>query len=81
MPNYATKFDFKNVTHVDTSRFALKTNLANLKTEVDKLAPVPLDLSKLSDVKNDVVKKTVYDKLVAKVNNINTSDFVLKTKY
>ena len=53
--------------------FALKTNLANLKTEVDKLdidklVPVPVDLSKLSDVvKNDVVKKTVYDKLAAKV--------------
>ena len=44
--------------------------------------PVPVDLSKLGDVvKNDVVKKTVYDKLVAKVNNIDTSDFVLKTKY
>ena len=44
--------------------------------------PVPVDLSKLSDVvKNDVVKKTVYDKLVAKVNNIDTSDFVLKTNY
>ena len=77
----------KNVAHVDTSSFALKTNLANLKTEVDKLdidklAPVPVDLSKLSDVvKNDVVKKTVYDKLVAKVNNIDTSDFVLKAKY
>ena len=87
LSNYATKTDLKNVTHVDTSRFALKTNLANLKTEVDKLdidklAPVPVDLSKLSDVvKNDVVKKTVYDKLVAKVNNIDTSDFVLKTKY
>ena len=58
-----------------------------MKTEVDKLdldrlAPVPVDLSKLSDVvKNDVVKKTVYDKLAAKVNNIDTSDFVLKTKY
>ena len=44
--------------------------------------PVPVDLSKLSDVvKNDVVKKTVYNKLVAKVDNIDTSDFVLKTKY
>ena len=75
------------MTHVDTSSFALKTNLANLKTQVDKsdidkLAPFPVDLSKLSDaVKNDVVKKTVYDKLVAKINNIDTSDFVLKTKY
>ena len=87
LSNYATKTDLKNVTHVDTSSFALKTNLANLKTEVDKLdidklAPVPVDLSKLSDVvKNDVVKKAVYDKLAAKVNNIDTSDFVLKTKY
>ena len=73
--------------HVDTSSFALKTDLASLKTEVDKLdidklAPVPVDLSKLNDVvKNDVVKKTVYDKLVAKVNSIDTNDFVLKTKY
>ena len=84
---YATKTDLKNVTHVDTSSFALKTNLANLKTEVDKLdieklAPVPVDLSKVSDVvKNDFVKKAVYDQLVVKVNNIDTSDFVLKTKY
>ena len=87
LSNYATKTDFKNVTHINTSRFALKTNLTNLKTEIDKLyidklAPVPVDLSKLSDVvKNDAVKKIVYDKLVAKVNNIDTSDFVLKTKY
>ena len=85
MSNYATKTDLKNVVHVDTSSFALKTNLPCLKTEVDqldigKLVPVPVDLSKLSDVvKNDVVKKTVYDKLVAKVNNVDTSDFVLKT--
>ena len=85
--NYATKADVKNVTHIDSSRFALKTNLASLKTEVDeqdvdKLVSVPVDLSKLSDaVKNDVVKKAVYDKLVAKVNSIDTSDFVLKTKY
>ena len=87
LSNYASKTDLKNVTHVDTSRFALKTNLASLKTEVDKLdidklAPVPVDLSKLSDVvKNDAAKKTVYDKLPGKVNNIDTSDFVLKTKY
>ena len=87
MPNYATKTDLKNVTDVDTSSFALKTNLANLKTEadnldIDKLAPVPVDLGKPSDVaKNDVIKITVCDELVAKVDNINTSDFVLKTKY
>ena len=59
------------MTHVDISSFALKTNLANLKTEVDildidKLVTDPVDLSKLSDaVKNNVVKKTVSDKLVA----------------
>ena len=85
--NYAIKTDLKNITHIDTSNFTLKTNLASLKTkvdklEIDKLAPVPVDLSKLSDVvKKDVVKKTVYDKLAAKVNNVDTSDFVLKTKY
>ena len=87
LSNYATKADTKNITHVDTSNFGLKTNLGNLKTEVDKLdidklVPIPEDLSKLSNVvKNDVVKKTVYDQLVTKVNNIDTSDFVLKTKY
>ena len=88
LSNYATKTDFKNVTHVDASIFSPKTNLASLKTAVDKqgidkLAPVPVDFSKLSDVgrKNDVVKKTVYDKLVAKINNVDTSDFVLKAKY
>ena len=55
LSNYATKTNLKNVTQVDTLRFALKTNLANPKTEVDKLdidklAPVPIDLSKLKDV-------------------------------
>ena len=64
LSNYATKSDIKNISHVDTSSFALKSNLASLKTEVDKLdidklVPVPVDLSKLSDVvKNDVAKKT-----------------------
>ena len=87
LSNYATKADIKNITHVDTSNFALKTNLANLKTEVDKLdidklVPIPADLSKLSNVvKNDVLKKVDYNKLVVKVNNIDTSDFVLKTKH
>ena len=63
LSNYATKTDIKNISHVDTSSFALETNVANLKTEVDKLdinklVPVPTDLSKLSNiVKNDVVKK------------------------
>ena len=63
LSNYTTKADIKNISHVNTSSFALKTNLANLKTEVDKLdidklVPVPTDLSKLSNVvKNDVVKR------------------------
>ena len=87
LSNYATKADIKNISRVDTSSFTLKSILASLKTEVnkldiDKLVPVPVDLSKLSDVvKNDVNKKTVYGKLVSKVNSIDTSRFVLKTKY
>ena len=87
LSNYATKTDIKNDSHVDTSSFPLKSNLASLKTEVDKLdigklVPVPIDLSKLNNaVKNDVVEKTVYDKLVAKVKNIDTSVFGLKIKY
>ena len=61
MSNYATKTDIKNILHVDTSSFALKSNLASSKTEVDKvdidkLVPVPVDLSKVSDV----VKKDVF---------------------
>ena len=87
LSNYAAKTDLKNVTHVEVSSFSLISNLASLKTVVDKLfidkfTPVPNDLEKLSNVvKNDVVKKTVYDKLVAKVNNINTTGFDLKTTY
>ena len=82
LSNYETKADIKNISHVDTSSFSLKTNLVNLKSEVDKLnidklVPVPVDLSKLSDVlKSYVVKKDVYDK-VTKVNNINTSGCIL----
>ena len=78
LSNYATKIDIKNISHVDTSSFASKTNLANLKTEVDKLdidklVPVPVPLSKLSDlVKNYVVKKDAYNRLAAKVDNIMT---------
>ena len=82
LSNYATRSDIKNISHVDTSSFALKTNLANLKTEVDKLdidklKPVPIDLSKLSNVVNN----DVYDKLLTKVNNVDTSGFVLKTEH
>ena len=84
LSNYATKTDLKNVSHVDVSSFALKSNLASLKAEVDKidagkLKTVPVDLAKLSNVvKNDVVKKTEYNKLVTKVDNIDTTNFVKK---
>ena len=69
------------------SNLALKSNLPRLKAgidkiDVDKLKTVPTDLSKLSNlVNNEVVKKTVYDELVAKVNNVDTSEFVLQIKY
>ena len=65
LSNYGTKTDIKSISHVDTSRFALKTNLATLKTEVDqldidKLVPVPTNLSKLCNVvKKDVVKNCI----------------------
>ena len=87
LSNYANKKEINDITHVDTSNFALKTNLLSLKTEVDKLdfnklVPIPNDLRKLSNVvKNDVVKKVDYNKLVAKVDNIDTNDFVLKTNF
>ena len=87
LSNYATKTDMKYASHIDTSSFALKPNLASLKTKVEKLdinklVPVPVDLNKLSDVvKNDVVRKPAYDKVVAKVNSIDTSGFVLETKH
>ena len=87
LSHHTTKTDLQNVTHVNTLSFASRTNLVSLKTavnklDIDKLVPVPVDLSKLADVvKNDVVKKDAHDQLLAKVNNIDTSDFVLKTKY
>ena len=87
LSNNATKTDLKNVSHVDVSSFALKSNLGSLNTEVDKidagkLKTVPVDLAKLRNVvKNDVVKKTEYNKLVTKVDNIDTTNFVKKTKY
>ena len=72
LSNFAAKTDIKNILHVDISTFVLKSNLASLKTEVykldiKKLVPAPVDLSKLSRlVKNNVVKKTLYDELVTK---------------
>ena len=67
LTNYATKTDLKNITHVDVSSFAIKTNLAALKTKVDKidtdkLKTAPTDLAKLTNaIENDVVKKTDYN--------------------
>ena len=96
---YATKSDIKNISQVDAFvevfvdtfwSFVLKTNLASLKTEIDKLdienlVPALVDLSKLNNVvknvvKNGVVKKAAYDKLVTKVINIDNSGFVVKLK-
>ena len=77
LTNYATKDDVKNITHVDVSSFASKTNLSALKTEVDKididkLKTVPDDLAKLSNVvKNEVVKKT----------DFSADNYVTKTKF
>ena len=85
LSNYSTKTDLKNVTNVDASSFASKTNLASLKIEVDKLdiaklTPVSNDLAKLSNVvENDVFKKTEYSQLVTKVDDIDTTDFGKKT--
>ena len=86
MRNHATKTGIKTIFHFDTSSCALKSKLASLKTEVYKLdvdkVPVPVDLSKLSLYQKIILlKKTVYDELVAKVTSIDTSRFVLKTKY
>ena len=76
LSNYATKKDIKDITHIDASGFALKTNLAALKTEVDKidtdkLKTVPIDLAKLTVVKNEVVKKT----------DFNADDYIKRTKF
>ena len=84
LANYATKDYVKNITHVDVSSFASKTNLAALKTEVDKidadkLKTVPVDLAKLTNaVQNDVVKKTDYN---AKVTNTESQIAGVTKKY
>ena len=67
MSSYATKLELKKATEIVTSYFALKSNLARLKLDIDKLVPIPVDLSKL--------------KLVTKVNSIDTTGFILKTRY
>ena len=77
LSNYATKKDIKDITHIDASGFTSKTNLAALKTEVDKidtdkLKTVPDDLAKLTNVvKNEVVKKT----------DFSADDYVKRTKF
>ena len=87
LSNYATKTDLKNVTDVDVSSFASKTNLATLKTEIDKtnvekLKTVPTDLAKLSNVgKNEVVKNTEYNALKTKVDNIDTTGLLSKSSF
>ena len=85
--NYATKTDLKKAIGIDTSKLEAKSDFASLKAEVEKididnLKPFPIDLSKLSNiVNNNIVKKTLYSKLVANVNNNDTSGFVLNIKY
>ena len=75
LTNSATKTDLKNITHVDVSSFASKTNLAALKTEVDKidtdkLKTTPTDLAKLSNVvENEVVKKTDYSTKITRIES------------
>ena len=87
LSNYATKEDIKNIMQVDTSGFALKSNLDNLKTEVDKLdidklKPLPDDVSKLSNVvANEVIKKTDYNNKITEIEGKipDISNLVTKT--
>ena len=90
LTNYATKTDLKNITHVDLSSFASKTNLAALKTEVDKidtdkLKTAPTDLAKLTNaIENDLVKKTDYNTKVTSIEPQiagDTNSFVTRTKF
>ena len=82
LTNHATKTDLKNITHVDMSRFASKTNLAALKTEVDKidvdeLKTAPVNLAKLTNaIENDVVKKTNYNTQVTSIEVFFTKNTV-----
>ena len=88
LSNYVIETDIKNILHVDTSRFALKTNVASLKTEVDKL-----DIDKLKRLPNNLsnlkskVDKLYIDKLVpapvdlSKLSNVGKNDVVKKTEY
>ena len=84
LSNYATKVGLENATGIATSKLVAKSDLVSLKADVDKLdidklIPVPANLSKLSNlVKNDVAKKTLYDKLLTKVSKIDFRRFVLE---
>ena len=86
MKNYATKEELKYITHADTSSFALKTNLASLKTEVDKLdipklTTLPTDIAKLSNkVANDLVEETDFNNLKNKVDKNETDNDNSETK-
>ena len=89
LSNYATNTDLKKAAGIGTFNLVLKSNLAKLKAEihkinvdVDKLKTVAVDLRKLSNVVSiEVIKQTVHDRLVAKVNNNDINGFILKTKY
>ena len=88
LPSSTTKTDLIKATGIDTANLALKSNLAAKvkaevdKVDVDKLKSALVDKSKLSDVvNNEMVKRNVYDKLLAKVNEIDTIGFILKTEY
>ena len=84
LSNYAVKKDLKNVSHVVVSSFVLKSNLANLKSKVDKLdigklQTVPVVLAKLNNkVASDIITKSQFSVLVSKVHSIDTTDFVKK---
>ena len=80
LSNYATKKEIKDISNVDTNSYALKTEVDNIDT--DKLKTLPNDLAKLSNVvKNDVVKKTAFNILKNKVDAIDNSGFVTRTKF
>ena len=87
LSDYATKKDLDDITQVDTSEFALKTNLSALKTEIDKLdipklSTVPTDLSKLTKkVHKEFIKKTNFNILKTKIDGVDDSKYALKTKY
>ena len=86
LKNYATKEELKNITHVDTSSFTLKTNLPSLKTEIDKLdipklKTVPTDLVKLTkEVQEDFTRNTDFNSLKTKVDKNETGNDKLETK-